>query len=278
MILNREFHCEDIMNIEWIAQFVLLGLFVGFLSGLLGIGGGGILVPVLTSMLMSLGIAKEHVVHSALGTSLACMIFSSLASIRAHAAQKTIVWYLVKGLLPGLVIGVFLTTRFAVHISSEKIALFFVLFMMLTGIQMMINWKPKPNGIRAGIIELILVGICIGSIASLAAVGGGFLMIMYLTYKNIEMKNAVGTSAALGFPIALTGALGYIVHGWAEVEALPYAVGFVYLPAFLSISVGSFLAVSYGAYYANTLPETRLKQIFAALSFVLSVKMLYALC
>jgi uncharacterized membrane protein YfcA len=259
---------------EWIAIYILLGSFVGFMAGLLGVGGGGILVPLLATILSYQGVSTDNVIHLALGTSLSCMVISSTASIRAHASRGTVVWQAFYGMAPGIILGAFLTTRIAVNVNSVYIALFFAFFMALIAVQMFLNWKPKASTTPMKLHNLFIAGLGIGSVSALAAVGGGFLAVTYLTYKNVTMKNAVGTSAAIGLPIAITGASGYMLSGWSKTLDVPYTFGFVYLPAFFAISLTSAITAKYGARISHNLPEAHLKKIFAVISLALSIKML----
>lgn len=121
-----------------------------------------------------------------------------------------------------------------------------------------------------------MAGASVGSVSALAAVGGGFLLVTYLSYKNIDMKKAVGTSAAIGFPIAIAGTVGYMISEWSKTMSAPYTFGFIYIPAFLVISITSLIAAPIGAGYSTNLPEKQLKKIFAIVSLLLSMKMLYS--
>lgn len=261
-------------GIEWILLYIALGAVVGFMAGLLGLGGGGILVPLLASIFTYQGIGAGNVVHLALGTALTCMIISSTASTRAHAARGTIAWKIVGGMAPGIILGAFLVTQFAANINASYIAVFFALFMALIAGQMFINWQPAPSTKPTTLRGLFTAAIGIGSLSALAAVGGGFLTIAYLGYKNVSMKSAIGTSAAIGLPIAITGAGGYMISGWSKTLGNPYTFGYVYVPAFIAISMASFIAAPYGVRYSQRLPEAHLKKIFAVISLLLSIKML----
>lgn len=264
------------LSIEWILLYILLGCFVGFMAGLLGVGGGGILVPLLVSIFSYQSIGVNNVIHLALGTSLACMIISSTASIRAHASQGTVVWKVVYGMTPGIIVGSFLTARIAANVNSAYIAIFFALFMALVAVQMFLNWKPKASQKPVKSRGLFLVGTGIGSISALAAVGGGFLTVTYLSYKNVDMKKAVGTSSAIGFPIAIAGTVGYMISGLSKTLSDPYTIGFIYVPAFLAISIASYIAAPFGARCSRSLPDAHLKKIFAVLSLGLSIQMLFS--
>ncbi len=263
-------------SFEWILLYLALGSLVGFMAGLLGLGGGGILVPLLVTIFSYQGVGVDNAVHLALGTSLACMIISSTASIRAHASRQAIVWKVVYGMAPGIIAGAFLTSRIATRVNPVYIAIFFALFMALVAGQMFLNWKPKVSLKPAKYGGLLMAGTGIGSVSALAAVGGGFLTVTYLSYKNVDMKKAIGTSAAIGFPIAIAGTVGYMISGWSETSGDPYTFGFVYVPAFLLISVASVIAAPYGAGCSHSLPEAHLKKIFVAISLALSIKMLFS--
>jgi uncharacterized membrane protein YfcA len=261
-------------DIEWILLYLVLGALVGFMAGLLGLGGGGILVPLLSSIFIYQGINADNAIHLALGTSLACMIVSSTASIRAHASQNTVVWSAVSGMAPGVISGGFLAAQAAAHINPVCIAIFFALLMAIVAGQMFLNWRPKPSSKPLTLRGLIAAGIGIGSVSALAAVGGGFLAVTYLGYKNVNIKSAIGTSAAIGLPIAISGTIGYMISGWSITLSNPYTVGFIDVPAFLAIAVTSAIAASYGARCSHNLPDAFLKKIFAAISLLLSIKML----
>lgn len=259
---------------EWIAVYALLGALVGFLGGLLGVGGGGILVPLLASVFIYQGMNADNVVHLALGTALACMVVSSTANIRAHARRGNVLWPAFSGMAPGIALGAFMTTHMAAHVNSLYLSVFFAVFMALIAVTMFVNWQPKPSTAPTRFRDLFLVGAGIGTVSALAAVGGGFMAVTYLTYKNAPMKKAVGTSAAIGLPIAVAGTLGYMLSGWSQTQGDPGTFGFIYVPAFAAISITSFIAAPYGAGCAQKLPDTHLKKIFAVVSLALSLKML----
>ena len=259
------------MSIEFLLAFLLLGAFVGFMAGLFGIGGGGIMVPVLTSLFLAKGVPIENVVHLALGTSMASIIITSFSSMRAH--NKNVSWNIVKAMSIGILIGTFLATFIASKISSIYLALFFMLFMAYVSIQMFLNKKPNPNRNLAGGKGLFLAGSGIGAISALVSIGGGSLTVPYLTWSNIELKKAIGTSAAIGLPISIAGTLGYLINGWDNSFVENYTFGFIYLPAVFLISITSYFTAPYGAALVNKLPVSKLKKLFAVLLGMLSIKM-----
>lgn len=262
------------LNIEWILLYLALGAFVGLMSGLLGVGGGGLLVPLLASIFIYQGFSADSVVHMALATSLACMIITSSSSMRSHASKDAVMWVVVIGMAPGIIVGAFFATQIASRVNSAYIAIFFALFMALVALQTFLKWQPKPSKSPRTLLGLILAGIGIGSVSALAAVGGGFLTVVYLGYKNVDIKRAIGTSAAIGFPIAITGTIGYMINGWATTLDKPYTFGYIYIPAFLTISIASAISAPIGARCAHNMPEASLKKVFAIICLVLSIKML----
>ena len=262
------------LEIHWILSFLVLGGFVGFLAGLLGIGGGGLMVPVLSTLFLWQGVATENVVHLALGTSMASIIVTSFSSILAHNAKKAVLWDIVKTMVPGIITGTFVATFLVAYMSSLYLALFFSLFMAIVSLQMFINKQPKPSRQIAGKAGLITAGSTIGAISALVSIGGGSMTVPYLTWQNINIKKAIGTSAAIGLPISIAGTLGYVLNGWGIDAGLDYTYGFVYLPAVILISITSFVTAPYGAYLAHQLNVSTLKKVFALLLILLSIKML----
>ncbi len=265
-----------LLEIQWILAFLALGAFVGFMAGLLGVGGGGIMVPVLTTIFMYQGIAVEKVVHLALGTSMASIIVTSLASARAHHARQAVDWNIVKIMAIGVVLGTFVATFAVVNVKPLYLAFFFSLFMAYVSSQMFLNKQPKANRKLAGSGGLLFAGTGIGAISALVSIGGGSLTVPFLVWQNVDIKKAIGTSAAIGFPISVAGTAGYVINGWSGSSGIEHAFGFVYIPAVLLISAASFMTVPYGAQLAHKLPVASLKKVFAVLLVLLSLKMLFS--
>ncbi len=264
------------LDTVWVLSFLLLGAFVGFMAGLLGVGGGGIMVPVLTTLFLYQGIPAENVIHLALGTSMASIIVTSISSLRAHNAQSAVLWQVVKVMSPGIILGTFLATFIAANASSFYLAIFFSLFMAFVSFQMFFNKKPKPNRELAGNGGLMLCGSGIGAVSALVSTGGGSLTVPYLVWQNVDIKKAIGTSAAIGLPISIAGTAGYVINGWSATSLGNYTLGFVYLPAVLLISIISFITAPFGATLAHKLPVATLKKVFALLLITLSIKMLFS--
>ena len=260
---------------EWIAAYLALGAFVGFFAGLLGVGGGGIMVPVLATMFAAQGFAPGHLVHLSLGTSMAAIVLTSLSSLRAHHAHGAVRWDIVRGITPGVLLGTFGGTFVASRVPSAPLAIFFACFMGYVALQMVLNVKPKPSRELPGALGLAGVGGGIGVVSALVAIGGGSLSVPFMTWCNVRMQNAIGTSAAIGLPIALAGAAGYLVNGWGASGLPAWSVGYVYVPALVAISLVSTFTAPLGARLAHRLPVATLKKIFAAVLVLLSAKMLH---
>lgn len=262
------------MAFEWVAAFIGLGAFAGFMAGLLGVGGGGIMVPLLTAIFLAQGIAPDNVVHLALGTSMATIVTTSFSSMRAHQKNGAVLWPIVQRMTPGVLVGTFLATFIAAQIPSLYLAVFFAIFMGYVSVQMFLNKKPSPSHQPASNVELVTVGTGIGAISALVSIGGGSLTVPYLTWRNFDIKKAIGTSAAMGLPISLAGALGYLLNHDEALAQIPHTIGFVYWPAVLLMSLFSFFTAPFGAKLAHRLPVGTLKKVFGVLLMVLSLKML----
>jgi len=254
--------------------FIALGAFVGMMAGLLGIGGGGILVPMLTSIFIYQQFPLAQVVHVALGTSMACIMVTSFSSLRAHHAKSGVIWPLVKVMVPAIIVGTFAATFLAAQLSSKVLAVFFAVFMAYVASQMFRSKPVLASSAQPSKLELNLVAGFIGAISALVSIGGGSLSVPYLSWRNLDIRKAIGTSAALGFPIAVTGTLGYFINCINSSIALPHTIGFVYWPALLLVIVPSYFTAKIGAGLTQTLPVNTLKRIFGVLLLLLSVKML----
>ncbi len=260
-----------------IAAYLSTGAVAGFFAGLLGVGGGVVVVPVLTMIFAGQGFPANEVLHLALGTSMATILFTSLSSLRAHHAHQAVLWPVMRRLTPGILVGTLLGAQLAAWISSRSLSIFFVAFMLMVAFQMVANLRPKPTRSLPGRAGLGAVGGLIGAVASLAAMGGGALTVPYLIWCNVRPHQAIGTSAAVGLPIALGGTVGYVWNGWGHPGLPAGSLGFVYLPALAVILVASVMTAPLGARLAHRLPIKVLKRVFAGLLLILSAKMLWSL-
>ncbi|MDP2264275.1 MAG: sulfite exporter TauE/SafE family protein [Hydrogenophaga sp.] len=259
-----------------IAELVLLGLCTGFLAGLLGIGGGMIMVPFITAILASRGVAADLSVKMAIATSMATIIFTSISSVRAHHRRGSVRWDIVRSLAPGIVVGAALASLgvFAL-LKGASLALVFAAFVSFSATQMLLDKKPKPSRGLPGVAGQAGAGTAIGFLSGLVGAGGGFVSVPFMTWCNVVIHSAVGTSAALGFPIALSNAVGYVVAGQGVAGLPPGSLGYIFLPALAVIATASVLMAPLGVKAAHAMPVQSLKRVFAGLLYVLAAYMLY---
>ena len=264
------------MTLWWLA-YPLLGIFGGFVAGLFGVGGGLTLVPFMYMLFVAQSFPPEHVMHLALGTSMATIVFTSISSMRAHHAHGAVNWDIVRKMAPGLMMGTLGGSLVAGQVPTQPMIVVFIAIVYYAALQMMLDFKPKPHRQLPGSIGLLGAGTLIGIVSSLVAAGGGFLSIPFMVFCNVAIHRAVGTSAALGFPIALAGAVGYIVAGWGDAGLPEFSLGYIYLPAFIGIVTMSMLVAPLGAKLAHKLPVKQLKRAFGGFLALLATKMLFNL-
>jgi uncharacterized membrane protein YfcA len=260
--------------IEWAASYVVLGAFVGFFAGMLGIGGGAIMVPLLVLLMDAQGLPQAQVLHLAVGTSMSTILFTSLSSVRSHQRRGAIRWDVFRSMTPGILIGGLIGAALASHIPSAALAIAFTAIIFVAATNMLLNRQPHASRQLPGWAGQAGVGAAIGGVSSIAAMGGGFASVPYMVWCNVPMIQAIGTAAALGFPIALAGTIGFIYNGLRDTGLPAWSLGYVYLPAMLGITVTSVLFAPLGAAAAHRLPTAMLKRIFAVLLYVLATRML----
>ena len=261
----------------WWLSYPLLGIFAGFVAGLFGVGGGLTIVPLLFMLFSAQGFPVEHTMHLALGTSMATIVVTSISSMRAHHRHGAVRWDIVKAFAPGLMLGTFSGSFVAAWVPTRPLAMVFTAIVYYASLQMILDFKPKPHRAIPGGFGMFAAGAAIGIVSSLVAAGGGFLSIPFMVFCNVGIHHAVGTSAALGFPIALAGTVGYIASG-LKVAGLPeYSLGYIYLPAFAGVVALSFVVAPLGAKLAHKLPVKQLKRAFGGFLALLATKMLHGL-
>lgn len=259
---------------DWWGAYLAIGVAVGFLAGLLGIGGGMVMVPMLVFVFTAKGFPAEHMMHLALATSLATIAFTSLSSVRAHHRHDGVDWPVARAMAPGIVAGAFVAALVAGFIPTRPLAVFFTGFLFYAAAQLFIEIKPRAARQLPGRAGLFAAGAGIGALSSLLAAGGAFLSIPFLAWCNVPLKRAIGTAAANGFPIALAGTVGYVLQG-LRVPGLPEgSVGYVYLPALLLVVAASMPMAPLGARLAHRLPVKRLRIVLGAVLFALGLRML----
>jgi uncharacterized membrane protein YfcA len=262
------------MDPLFIVFLAILGCVTGFAAGLLGIGGGMLLVPFLTLLLTWQGLPAHLVVHAAIATSMASILFTSVSSVRAHQKKGAVRWDLVLAFTPGIVLGGLLSGGAVFSaLKTSWLALFFAIFVSYSGYQMLRDKKPKPSRQMPGPVGTAGAGAGIGFLSGLVGAGGGFVSVPFMLWCNVPLHQAVGTSAALGFPIALANTIGYVWSGMSQSDLPPLMVGYIYWPALVVLAVFSVMTAPIGARVAHSLPVKTLKRIFAFLLFGLAAYM-----
>lgn len=258
-----------------IALYLGLGAVAGVLAGLLGIGGGLVIVPMLVFAFTWQGLPAEHMMHLALGTSLASIIFTAVSSFMAHHKRGAVRWEVVRRITPGIIIGTLAGTFLAAALSTTFLKIFFAIFLYFVAWQILSGRKPQPGRELPGHGGMLGIGGGIGVFSSLVGIGGGTLSVPFMLWCNIGLHQAIGTSAAIGFPIAVAGTIGYIFNGWPVADLPAWSLGYIYLPALAGIVAASVLTAPWGVRLAHSLPVAKLKKIFAILLLAVASRMLW---
>ena len=257
----------------WFLAYAAAGAFVGLLSGLLGIGGGMTLVPVLAALFEMQALAPGHAVHLALGTAMASAVVTAAASVRAHHLRGAVNWVIASRIAPGMILGSMLSSMASGWIPQRHLALAFAAIVYAGATQMLLGRRPVAAVAMPGRAATLLIGLAIGVACGLVSAGGAFLTVPWMLFCGVPMLTAIGTGAAIAVPVVLVGTIGYVATGWREAGLPQLAVGFVYLPALLVLVAASTPMTSVGAHLAHRLPVAVLKRIFAVLLYVLATHM-----
>jgi uncharacterized membrane protein YfcA len=254
--------------------YCLLGGVAGVLAGLLGVGGGLIIVPALVMLFAKQSFLTGQIQHLAVGTSLASIVFTSLSSMRAHHQRAGVDWGMVWRMSPAIVIGALSGAWVASQVSTRCLQWVFVVFVYGVAAQMFLKAEVPHSQAqsRKGVL-LTLLSALIGGVSSLVGVGGGSLLVPLLSWCNLPMRRAIGTSAAIGFFIATSGAGGSMMAGWGVAGLPKYSIGYVYWPAVAGIALLSTVTAPLGARLAHRVPVPMLKRFFAVLLCVIGLKM-----
>ena len=262
------------MEIGFWLTYLGVGIFVGIFAGLLGIGGGSVMVPILSLTFAAQGFSSDHVIHMALATSMATIIPGGVASAWAHHRHGAVDWQVMKQMTPGILAGTFSGAVIAHFSSTAFLKTFFVCFICFLAVQLLFDLKPKSRHTLPGQMGMFAFGAVMGVISSFAGIGGAVLSIAFLTWCNKSMHDAIGTAAAIGVPLAIAGTVGFVATGLLFDRALPaWSLGYVYLPAFIGIAITSFAIAPLGAKLAHRLPVNVLRRVFVLFLVGLAVKM-----
>jgi uncharacterized protein len=254
--------------------YLALGACAGVLAGLFGVGGGIIIVPVLVFSFTLQGFDSSVLTHLAVGTSLATIVFTSMLSVRAHHRMGAVQWPVFAWMTVGILIGAGLGSLTASYIAGPNLQKIIGVFAILVAIQMALDIKPKASHGVPGKGGLTAAGVVIGWASAIFGIGGGSLTVPFLTWRSLTMQQAVATSSACGFPIAVASAISFMILGWHDPLLPSHSLGFVYLPALVGIAVTSMFFARFGAKLAHKLSPRLLKRLFALLLVVVGTSFL----
>jgi uncharacterized membrane protein YfcA len=257
-----------------LALYLVIGYLSGILSGLFGIGGGVMVVPALVFLFTAQKVAPEHVMHLAIGTSLAIIIGNSLASGHGHHRRGNVDWVTVRQMAPPGIVGAIFAAWLAANLHSNGLRAAFALFECGIAIHLFRGRLPHPREHALGAWAMRTAGGVVGASSSLLGIGGGTVAVPFLAYATGHLRRAIGTASAIGLPLSLVGTASYVVSGWHRMPELPsYSLGYVYLPAAAGIALAGFAGAPLGVRLAHRLPVETLKKAFAVVLFLLGIKM-----
>lgn len=259
---------------EWWWAYLALGAFVGFFSGMLGIGGGAASVPVLAFVFAAQSFTPDHVVHLALGTGISMMLFTSVTATLSHHRRRSVNWRAFRAMAAGILAGAFAGALLAGRLDVRLLSIAFTALIFYFSFQMFRAQDARPTGVLPGVGPMAGFGVFIGVVSSLTATGGASLVVPFLVKRNVPVHEAIGTAAAVGWPIAAAGAAGYAIAGWSVPGLPPYSAGYVYLPALFAVVAASMLMAPVGAAVAHRTAGRTLKRVFAIVLFTLATTML----
>jgi len=245
--------------------YLIIGSVAGILAGLLGIGGGLVLVAALAWLLPRMGVPQDAAMHAALASSMASIVMTAASSAWAHQRRGGVLWPTVAWLVPGMLIGGWLGSRFAIGLDGDVLRWCVGGYCFLAAAQLLIGQQraraedaaaPRGPGYSAA-------GLGIGAVSAVVGIGGGSMTVPLLIWRGVVPVRAIGTSSACGVFIGASSALGYALQAPAGALPLSGAVGYVYLPAAMGVAVASVLVAPYGTRLAHRLSGLALKRVFA---------------
>lgn len=259
--------------IEEMIIFISLGVFSGLIAGLFGIGGGTLIVPVLVACFFSMGFEESIIVHLALGTSMACIFFTGLASANAHKKKNAIDFGVMKPVVIGIIFGSFLGAIFAIQIAGSILKIIIGLFALFVAIQIgfQLELRRRRSDNKS---TSYIAGSSIGFLSSILGIGGGIFSVSYFKSSGLSLTTSIGTSAACGVPIAIFASLGYIFIGFNNSVLPPMSIGYIYLPAVIGVSMTSIFTAVYGAKLAHFISEKLLRNLLISLMLTISIYMI----
>lgn len=263
-----------LVEIFALIAYVLIGAFAGVASGLLGISGGIVTVPCLAFIFFLLGFPQSFLMHSAIGTSLAAMVLTSISSTWSYQHHQSVLWNIVLRMLPGILIGSLLGALTAHFLSGILLEIFFGGFIFLLGLYLLFHKSNKIKIKKLNSISYVLYGFCIAFIACLLGIGGGVFIVPLLIHHGLIERKAMGTSAAGSVGITFIGALGYLYFGLGSVPVRE-SLGYIYLPAFFLIGITAMFFAPLGVKWVHQISGIKLRKIFASILLIIGLGMIF---
>ncbi len=254
--------------------YMLAGVFVGLASGLFGIGGGTIAVPAMLPIFAAQGFDPDVAMHLAVASSMTTIVVTGLSSARAHWRLGNILWDALPWLIGGLAVGALLGTQVVASLGGDALRMIFAVFVLVLAVRMFIAAQPRPARIILPRAIVAMTGVVIGAISALVGIGGGAMMVPFLAWTGVQMREAVGTSAAAGVCLALAGTVGFIYAGTGEQQLPPMSTGYIYWPAVIGITTASIFMAPIGARLASRLPQVWLRRGFALFLVAVGLRLL----
>ena len=254
--------------------FFLLGAFSGVLAGLFGIGGGIIIIPTFFFIFSYLGFTEEILAHMVLGSSLGVIVFSSISSTFSHNIKEVVDWKLIRVVAPSIIIGSALGGITAGLIESDTLQGLVALFLVVASVQLIFEFPPPPQNPHTNLIGPVIAGGGIGWLSGVFGIGGGIFSVPYFYHRGLKMMKAIGTSAACGIPIAISGSISYMIIGINEDNLPNYSIGYVYLPATIIVGLMSSLTAKFGVNIAHRMKQKKLRIAFAFLVMIMALNLL----
>lgn len=260
--------------LEILPYYILFGGMVGFLAGLLGVGGAILLVPIMHFTLEKQGVDPSLIHHMAIATTMANILFTSSMATYSHHKRGAVPWKIVAWMVPGIMAGAFAGSFLTGYIPSDPLALAFGIFLIYAGAQTFVDIKPKASRHMPGIPGQLAFGALIGMFSGIMGVGGAAVTVPILLVCGLPVLNTIATSGAFGFPIAIAGCVGYALTAWGHPNLPEYSLGFIYLPALLGFVPTSVLCAPLGVKVSHILPPKILRRGFGVLVLIMAYRMI----
>jgi uncharacterized membrane protein YfcA len=263
------------LDIQLILLLLLAGSIAGFIAGLFGVGGGIVVIPVALWVLKNQHIESEYIQHIAVGTSLTVMVFTTFISSAGHYRKKAIDVRVFKSMAPGIIIGSIIGSMLASKIPSESLQIVFIVFSYLISIKTLAGFNPNSKWHLPKSAGLFGVGSVIGSLSGMLGIGGGVFNVPFLLSCKVPVNKAIGTSAALSWGVAISGALSYLWSGLQVVDLPEGTFGFCYWPVAITLIITTSIFAPIGVRLTHALPPKVMQIIFGLMLLAVSTKILF---